>query len=847
MSICLSEIYHGLSRSSDFGLLSDGDNEIDMSARLGYQRARDFQGHGIDSPCSYPYGTNWKPSVLCSNISTLRPNLPAIKSIPCGIVNVKHLLPCHLPRDVPLVMEGLGLGHCCPRDLFKPVIRDYPSPYGRDVKETSNLSYLHSSRFIEHVDVATIWKGMSFLDAEMLFAIHKVFQASLEYLLADATEQLRDEFERNSSSSNADNPQRMFKMTCTRQLSLNRSQLIQTIIQRLKTFQHQPMESTMQESTELLQLYLSSTDCLMDFDEDDLQDMAVEVCLHYETPLSQDTAPKIVAEVAWIPDLLSFESIHEVQREGQNLIIIPHYHTHAVFTATRSPTIVRFSIESSQTWLTWDERISGFRGIVPMYSEMQGIHGQSSKVIGVRRDGSCAVVNTLRVELKALLTVGHRPYVRFERTIRTRLTFKIIPWYAHNSACAPSDDLVKPFGGQRYQSASPSSLAENFDSESDPERASFSGSIMVEGHKMRLTPQPHYETAEPLTTPHNPQSSSARSERDSRKRCASSNLQTTSPTKRHRDSKNSRNTSALAKPYTNNTSISDPVIMMDTCLSHSRSPNTTSSTQSSEFSHLSLCNGLPHSCDLQMSASSDDKPAKISPFDQATSKTQLVHRFRSAEVLSNVKYRERIGPDCFMHTNCTDRGITPNSAQENRIINTPFTDDTSIKPARLNKATGANFLVDEQAIDQSLATNSNPPRIESPTNSEITTGLSNTENGRSRRNSSSTEIILESANNDPKIRREQAILWRMLSTNQRWTNKAKATQSVQELKDTYDAMKLSAEEQIRRELVKSGPIEILDDVFMADRSSEAEMEEMQSNLARSETSSNENVTLGCGD
>lgn len=381
MSICLSEIYHDLSRSSDFGSLSDGDNEFDVSTHLDCQRAQDFQGHRVNSPCSYLHGTNWQSSMLGSNISTLGPKSPNICSTPCVRVNVKHPFPCHLSRDVPLVMEGLGFSHRCPQDMFKPVIRGYPSPYGREIKETPSLNYLRSSRFIEHMDVATIWKGMSFSDAENLFAIQQVFKASLECLLADATKQLRDEFERNSSSSNANNPQRMFKMTCTRQLALSRSQLIQTMIQRLKTFEHQPMESTMREPTELLQLYLSSTDCLIDFDEDDFLDMAIEVCVHYEKPLSYHAAPKIVAKVAWIPDLLSFEPVHEVQREGQNLVIIPHYQTHAVFTTAGSPTIVCFSIESSQTWLSWDERISGFRGIVPMYSEMQGIHDQPSKVI----------------------------------------------------------------------------------------------------------------------------------------------------------------------------------------------------------------------------------------------------------------------------------------------------------------------------------------------------------------------------------------------------------------------------------------------------------------------------------
>ena len=704
---------------------------------------------------------------------------------------------------------GLGLGRCCALDMYKPVIRSYPSPYGREMKGVGVLDYLRLAPFLENIEVATTWKGLSIKGAEGLFTIHQIFKASLENLLADRLHELHLQFQHKYTGPHM---RGITRPDHIRQIPFSQSDLIQTMAWMLSP------QRKLQGSMMLLRLYLSTCDCLMQTDNGEVQDVAIEVCICEDEASFYFDPPRPVFEAAWIPDLLYFEPVAEVQREGQELIIIPCYRSNTLWGKDLCHNDIGYALCSSQPWLSWDESIHGFRGVVPMSTELRT---GTDRLGEVYRDGFLGPrgpPNRLRIEIKALVTHGRRPFIRIERVVRARLTFKIIPWYAQKSFSRPSDKVVSPLENRVFECTSPT--------------ISLDGSISLLNARTRkhlsdtneysmdtcCTSTLHKEFME-LNTKESLSPANTTPNLESRKRRASSSLVVASPSKRHREIQ-----AHCACGESSTTAGNDECIHVSASSASSSRLENELNAENSSSPYLDHFSPL---CDLQPGSSvtketSRSRSSSYGDSDGAKPGVEAATEFGvcvSSEGLQAKQTRRRnLDSAYYSNETAIESEVLAQATQSNgqlamqRLMLPPLLDEatdcsTTVLHEKLRaNGSGGSQSHCSQGFDR--AEEMSPP--------ETTQDRSDSESGASRLDSVSLEIIVGNDNIDPRIRREQAMLWKMLYTKSPDSVATDPTLNFEERKDMYDAMKRSAEEEQDRRNKKLGLSEILDDLFLDD-------------------------------
>ena len=307
------------------------------------------------------------------------------------------------------------------------MIKPYASVFERDPPSTISPIDRHNSEPVEHVDICTIWKGLSVSEAEQLVGIHRIFNTAISSLV---TSQLTDlplgapTKPWLSNTEEADDNGH----SVSRCLTLKPAQLVSRIKQTLAT-QGQLTENELQPSTEkLINLYLAKSDCFVINNTDKANNCAINTFIRCRKPEADrgPLAPSIVA--GWYPDFLSFSKVDFRPHEGQELIIVPHYRCSAFSTSLGCQEEMRFSLESPVPWLQWDDGIAGWRGTIPLSSELpedQGYYGVSNNY-RAGLDGPYVTADLLRIEVKAV-RIERVKSVRVERSIRARITIKVLP------------------------------------------------------------------------------------------------------------------------------------------------------------------------------------------------------------------------------------------------------------------------------------------------------------------------------------------------------------------------------------------------------------------------------------
>ncbi|MCJ1460142.1 hypothetical protein MMC28_010521 [Mycoblastus sanguinarius] len=323
-----------------------------------------------------------------------------------------------------IAIQGLNPQAQRPLDFYLPVVRPYPDN-GREHREPI---FTAQAPLVKHIDVSSIWKGLSFTTAEDLFRVHKAFTVTLETMLAGQLwvihQQLQEQYAKISSGNSLQNP---LTGKATRGISFSSAQLTDGMCNILG---YSPKEENALSG--LLRIYLAASDCLVRFNGDSLRDTSITVRVHSYPPLS---VPQLAVEAAWAPDAILFENLDEFPREGQEFLITPQYQSNSAFQYPSSP-IIRYSIDlphSEVAWLVWDDDIAGFRGTVPMYSELRRGNGFFESI----DRGYCDcpnddVVHVLSIQVQAVLNYNDGSPVGFERMVRAQLTFQVTSRDASN-------------------------------------------------------------------------------------------------------------------------------------------------------------------------------------------------------------------------------------------------------------------------------------------------------------------------------------------------------------------------------------------------------------------------------
>lgn len=758
----------------------------------------------------------------------------------------------HGLNKTQLNIQELNRYQFSPSDMYKPVVRLYPAPYGRGTKEANVMDYLRSAPFLEYIDVTTTWKGMSLTDAEVLFQIHRVFKASLESVLVEHLRDLHQQFQQESSRYHTDD---VYSSTLIRQMNFSRVHLMQTIIWMLRPRRKWDVY------LRLLPLYLSTCDYFQQIEGDESQATAIEVRVCYNEASWYLSPPAPVAEPAWIPDRLDLGQIQQFQREGQELIIIPYYYTHSFSEEKDDDVQISYSITSCQPWLSWDDSIGGFKGTLPIYSGLQGRDDLHHNVYPAGPEDPYSIVNILRVDLKALVTKGRLSSLRLERTLRARLTFKIIPRYEHVGSPAPSDGFFRPLVPQFPIHASPTiswASGESLLNRSNPPVDLSRYSEILPSSK------PDKKVAQIIETENCPPMH-VTSSQNSRKRRVISGHELTSPNKRHRETTKMFSMTKSETTPDGSRSTIDHVLPFN----GSNSYLSTDCKQTLDTPPLLYFNRVSPLCDLELSDGVGNKASSSQPTNSLDSESQSLE-------LTN-KIRKCISAsDLSMDTKRQERKDSGYFSKETVIEGDRTAETSAYNAPVIKKRSNVTVLLKDVSHSTDAIAREKLARLGegqyysgswdgSSRNSELSSrkssnNLSGVKKRRSPKDSprrcsssiesSSIDMILEDSSVASGLRREQALLWKALSAKVHGSPASASVLNVQERKEIYEAMKISAEEEQKRRDEKLGLADVFDDLFVDDSndvSSDEEDEMAESSSEQPEPLSEDDCGLGSVD
>ena len=349
-------------------------------------------------------------------------------------------------------IQGLTSGYVRPGDFCVPVTR--PHPGDEDQRREALQIATGWNIAVEHIDISTVWNGLSDVDSNELFRIHQAFISTLEKMLANELWQIYQQLQQQDSAGNISPIHTLFSTGIVRGISFCRDQLVSEMAETL----YSSKENAAKAKSGFLRLFLVTTDALLRHHEDSSRDTSITIRIRCD-PLSPRPYP--IIDAAWVPDFLMFEGLDKSVLEGQCLSVVPKYCSKSAFRPNRFPKNVKYSIEpesrnSPLSWLVWDDEIVGFKGIVPFYSE---VNGYDRSVANVGQNSCETISHSLKVIVQAVLVDDNGSSIRYERILRVRLTINVVPWYVNGNARETKEQLSVP---KAYQDARLASAAQRF-------------------------------------------------------------------------------------------------------------------------------------------------------------------------------------------------------------------------------------------------------------------------------------------------------------------------------------------------------------------------------------------------
>lgn len=355
--------------------------------------------------------------------------------------HVGHQLPSPRTRDpllhsnesidpysaIQVPLKGLNSGYESLMALYKPTSQ-LRTMYARAATGLS-LEDLCLSPPVEVINSTIMWTCLSIETAKVLYEMDCVITSCLRNLLAERLEYL---------DTTAFKQQEYLpgKRKNIHILQFCLSDLMGSVLERLQVDCYGELSARPSDNIlELLLLYLVSRNSIDESHTHSQMNATISVRLEPSEDFNADTGATSVAYVIQHPDSLTFSNLNSMPREGSFVEIVPQFSRGVFATTNDCYSDVSYSIHQLPSWLQWDDRIFGWKGQVPMYTELRDQSKYSDEVINGGRQGPYAVVNLLRLEVKASLIDRHSSLpVCLKHIIRTRLTLKVIPWYAHQNA-----------------------------------------------------------------------------------------------------------------------------------------------------------------------------------------------------------------------------------------------------------------------------------------------------------------------------------------------------------------------------------------------------------------------------
>ncbi|KAL8772772.1 MAG: hypothetical protein Q9209_002117 [Squamulea sp. 1 TL-2023] len=341
--------------------------------------------------------------------------------------NINSLFRMWFPSQI-LNLQGLGTRCNKPVNFHQPVIWT--------ALDQSSLSKVNQFALVRHppvvalINSVTTWKGLTLNDCETLMFIQGYTKVCIEQLLQPQfilfRAQIFDQLRSMSQQSHEDTSCK--ESSVLLRFRFDRIQLVQAVSEALDGTAKHDGKQHETSSERLLMLYLWSLNCLLDVPCQDSKRTAIDVRFR-SCGSSVALFPSLnQAEVASVPDYLSFEGLNVLPPEGSSIVIKPHYHANLSQKLDGPHLQVCYHIESNHPWLYWDQETRAFRGHVPRFSRSQDVQAECGQVSRLISHYSYPVIHLLRIEVKAIAVFGYAgSKVRLERTIREKITLRVLP------------------------------------------------------------------------------------------------------------------------------------------------------------------------------------------------------------------------------------------------------------------------------------------------------------------------------------------------------------------------------------------------------------------------------------
>lgn len=339
-------------------------------------------------------------------------------------------------------------------DMFCPRFLLYPYPMRSIPGNQDGLDSSYGSP-VNHLDITKTWKGLSSGQAEELIFWENLFRKVLSDLLHNQLDFLCQEIV--SFACEGRSP------LCNRgddEIHYVPIRIIDIVLAMVERFKNTNRRYRWFFSTGNLYIavaqFVRTHDCFtggyQDYllpDRADNLRIGVklgEPDLTLSTTLSQPT--DIVAQVVWNPGYLCFEEFDLTPKEGGEFCLTPTYNPPFITPSTMYKASVRENItySTSACWLRWDSQTQCFCGTVPYLSEVQQQldQGQDPSIVRSRYQ---RIAYTLLITVRAIVTEHLDEKVRFEQSIRARITINVAPSWTFEGSPRLVNDLYSPEKG----------------------------------------------------------------------------------------------------------------------------------------------------------------------------------------------------------------------------------------------------------------------------------------------------------------------------------------------------------------------------------------------------------------
>ncbi|PGH04259.1 hypothetical protein GX51_03604 [Blastomyces parvus] len=346
-------------------------------------------------------------------------------------LNSEHALP-----NITFSLFGNPFPKCNSMiDMYLPRFQAYPGAT-QDRTPELEVGFHHESPRVVHIDITKSWKGLSSDKAEELLFWETTFKKALEYLLHDQLEVLQQQCEATNRIRRHREQHHRNRSDGVHYLPISMIDIATAMVSTYR--EHRRIYhwlASMGNIYKTVAQFVRTHDCFVTpamgygtfFTTGDLR-IGVKPLVANDYLQTTATAQLSVypVEVNWAPDMLSFDHFDPITAEGNEFRLVPRYNHSFTITGAESysePSQIIYI--TSAAWLRWDPSISGFSGTVPTSSDAEDHMLRSQPILVEDAPGERSTTYTLQIMITATVLEYFDTAVRFEKTVRSRVTINV--------------------------------------------------------------------------------------------------------------------------------------------------------------------------------------------------------------------------------------------------------------------------------------------------------------------------------------------------------------------------------------------------------------------------------------